>query len=469
MNRRLLSAITILIGLIVIALAVCSATVWRPSSTAQARMAAPTELPYVVTEPGVLGLVDSEVTVTATAATDENVIIVVARSSDMQAWLADDPYTSISGLSGWDTLSSTDVTERCDQDGASVATSKDTATAEADASASATPEAGDTSASSASATCTALTSSGADPAASDLWLKTQTGTGSTSLTLDATNPDLVVLAATTGADAAPELALSWPRSVSTPWLIPGLVLGGLLLLVGVFVLLIDIQMRHADSQRRARAAERAARIAAADGVATASLPMLDDPDRPLTRREKRDKERAERTGEEWVDPRTGKVYYGGVEAPTIPGAPAGPEGSGVPGASAALESSDAVGGAEVDAVDAVDAVDMAGTARGSAVIPGLSAQAAAAYRAGREPEEGDAYIPAATDDDQGWPAAGEGRPWSGVTDDREQPTVADHQGWPAAGEGRPWSEVTGERWRTQPRTWDLYGADQNDDDNEEHA
>lgn len=466
MNRRLLSAITILIGLIVIALAVCSATVWRPSSTAQARMAAPTELPYVVTEPGVLGLVDSEVTVTATAATDENVIIVVARSSDMQAWLADDPYTSISGLSGWDTLSSTDVTERCDQDGASVATSKDTATAEADASASATPEAGDTSASSASATCTALTSSGADPAASDLWLKTQTGTGSTSLTLDATNPDLVVLAATTGADAAPELALSWPRSVSTPWLIPGLVLGGLLLLVGVFVLLIDIQMRHADSQRRARAAERAARIAAADGVATASLPMLDDPDRPLTRREKRDKERAERTGEEWVDPRTGKVYYGGVEAPTIPGAPAGPEGSGVPEASAALESSDAVDAAEVDAVDAVD---MAGTARGSAVVPGLSAQAAAAYRAGREPEEEDAYIPAAMDDDQGWPAAGEGRPWSGVTDDREQPTVADHQGWPAAGEGRPWSEVTGERWRTQPRTWDLYGADQNDDDNEEHA
>ncbi len=468
MNRRLLSAITILIGLIVIALAVCSATVWRPSSTAQARMAAPTELPYVVTEPGVLGLVDSEVTVTATAATDENVIIVVARSSDMQAWLADDPYTSISGLSGWDTLSSTDVTERCDQDGTSVATSKDTATAEADASASATPEASDTSVPSASATCTALTSSGADPAASDLWLKTQTGTGSTSLTLDATNPDLVVLAATTGADAAPELALSWPRSVSTPWLIPGLVLGGLLLLVGVFVLLIDIQMRHADSQRRARAAERAARIAAADGVATASLPMLDDPDRPLTRREKRDKERAERTGEEWVDPRTGKVYYGGVEAPTIPGAPAGPEGSGVPEASAALESS-----------DAVDAVDMAGTARGSAVVPGLSAQAAAAYRAGREPEEEDAYIPAAMDDDQGWPAAGEGRPWSGVTDDREQPTVADHQGWPAAtdddqgwpaaGEGRPWSEVTGERWRTQPRTWDLYGADQNDDDNEEHA
>ena len=81
----------------------------------------------------------------------------------------------------------------------------------------------------------------------------------------------------------------------------------------------------------------------------------------------------------------------------------------------------------------------------------------------------EAMWPAATDDDQGWPAAGEGRPWSGVTDDREQPTVADHQGWPAAGEGRPWSEVTGERWRTQPRTWDLYGADQNDDDNEEHA
>ena len=57
MNRRILSAIIAVLGLIVIALAVCSATVWRPSSTAQATLPAKPEQNYVVTRPGVLGLV----------------------------------------------------------------------------------------------------------------------------------------------------------------------------------------------------------------------------------------------------------------------------------------------------------------------------------------------------------------------------------------------------------------------------
>ena len=63
-------------------------------------------------------------------------------------------------------------------------------------------------------------------------------------------------------------------------------------------------------------------MARADGVATASIPQLDDPDRKLTRRELREKERAESTGEEWIDPRTGRVYRGGVEVPDVPSAPA---------------------------------------------------------------------------------------------------------------------------------------------------
>jgi len=78
------------------------------------------------------------------------------------------------------------------------------------------------------------------------------------------------LAATDGSGPAPRITLSWPRTVSTPWLIPGIIVGGLLLLAGVFGLLIDIQMRRADSQRRQRAAERAARLATADSVILAS-------------------------------------------------------------------------------------------------------------------------------------------------------------------------------------------------------
>ena len=71
--------------------------------------------------------------------------------------------------------------------------------------------------------------------------------------------------------------------------------------------LVDALMRYnaqgaairitAAGRSRQRAAERAARLATADSVSTAGLPRVDDPDRPLTRRETREKERAEADGD----------------------------------------------------------------------------------------------------------------------------------------------------------------------------
>ncbi|MDU0347260.1 hypothetical protein RWX45_00220, partial [Actinomyces sp. MRS3W] len=298
MNRRILSVIIAVLGLIAIALAVCSATVWRPSSTARATLAQSPDQHYVVTEPGVLSLVESDVEVTATAASsDQQVFIAVGHDYDVDAWLASDPYISVTGLTDWDTLAAQTVTTSCPEEAAPAATATDTPTeAATEATAQASQDADG---------CTVLENSDANPADSDLWIATKTGTGSATLELDAASSDLVVLVATDGASDAPQLSLSWPRHVSTPWLIPGLVVGGLALLVGVFLFLIDIQMRRADEQRRARAAERAARMAQADSVDTVGIPQIGDPNRPLTRREQRDKERAEEAGEEWVDPRTG--------------------------------------------------------------------------------------------------------------------------------------------------------------------
>lgn len=382
MNRRILSAITALVGLIVIALAVCSATVWRPSSTAEATLATTPHQHYVVTEPGVLGLVDSDVTIKATGSKNEDVTLYVAHSSDVQAWLENDPYVSVTGLSSWTQLSSTDVTKRC-------ASASSTASASASGSASGTPSAAASakasSKPSASATattdakgCTVLEASDADPADSaDLWLATKTGKGSASLEIDATDPDLVVLAATDGSSDAPQLSLSWPRNVSTPWLVPGLIVGGLLLLVGVFMLLMDLQARREDEQRRAAAAERAARLSSADSTSTAGIPAVGDPDRPLTRREKRDKERAERAGEEWIDPRTGRVYLAGVEAPDVPAAPASEQ---------------------LESLSDEDAEASVGAARGAAVVPGLDEESVAAHRAGRELDD-DAPFAIASDDE----------------------------------------------------------------------
>ncbi len=384
-NRRILSVIIAVLGLVAIVLAVCSATVWRPSSTAQASLAQNPDQHYVITEPGVLSLVEADVKVTASAADDQQVFIAVGHAQDVHAWLASDPYISVTGLVDWNTLASESVTTSCPEEAA-----------ETSASAAASPAAtaGTTAEPTASAQsdgCTALENSGANPADSDLWITTQTGTGTATLELDTAGSDVVVLVATDGTSNAPQLSLSWPRHVSTPWLIPGLVLGGLLLLVGVFLFLIDMQVRHADEQRRARAAERAARMAQADSVATVGIPQIGDPDRPLTRREQRDKERAEAAGEEWVDPRTGAVYLGGIEAPAVPQAPA-------------PDADEPLSGA--------DAVEASGAARGSAVVPGLDADAAAAHRASRALEDDAplAIVEDAADDDsadQETPAQGE--------------------------------------------------------------
>lgn len=288
MNRRLLSAIVAAAGLIVIALAVCFATVWRPSSTIEATLPTSPEQNYVVTAPGVLNLVDSSVTIRATAADGSSpVVIAVGHEADARAWLAQDPYLSVTGLTDETTLQASPVTEACDSSGA----------------------------------CSAATPSNADPTSSDLWSNTADGTGSVSATVNITAADMVALVATDGSGPAPAVSLSWERSVSTWWFKPSLILGGLFILVGVFGLLLDLQNRRAEAERRNRAAERQARLDTADGVSTAAVPSIEDPDRPLTRREKRDKERAERQGEEWVDPRTGRVYVGGVEVPSIPSSP----------------------------------------------------------------------------------------------------------------------------------------------------
>lgn len=351
MRRRIVSEILALAGLVVIVLAVCSATIWKPSSTAVASLPAAPASAYVVTSPGVLGVADPEVTIKATAAdASAPVVIAIAHWQDVQAWLGQDPYEAVTDLSSWEQLEVVSVLTSCDA--AKVAAGLQEADAQ----------------------CTELSASGADPAQSDLWLRTEKGTGSATLAINAADPDLVALVATDGTAPAPMVSLSWPRTVSTPWLVPGLILGGLLLLVGVFGFVLDLQLRNQEAQRRNRAAERAARLATADGVSTQALPQVGDPNRALTRREKRDKERAESLGEEWADPRTGKVYLNGVELPTVP----------VPNVEEMPES--------VFEPTSQQVREHTGPARGSVVVPGLLDESVKAHRSARQmPEHAPAF------------------------------------------------------------------------------
>ncbi|RJF43204.1 hypothetical protein D4740_04925 [Actinomyces sp. 2119] len=465
MRRRIVSVIVTVLGLVAIALAVCSATIWRPSPTVEATLASSPTQPYLVTEPGVLGTVSSEVTVEASAPGDSEVTVIVARAADVQAWLDEDPYVSVTGLAeGSETLESTDVTEVCGDEASSQdadQTAEPTQGASADASAQASVQ---------ESGCVPREATGSNPVGSDLWIDEHTGTSSVSFTYSATNAHNVILAVTDGQEAAPTLTLSWPRTVSTPWYFyAGLVVGGLLVLVGVFLFLIDIQMRHADRRRRSQAAEKAARIAVADEVTTAGLPRLDDPSRKLTRREQRDKERAEAAGLEWVDPRTGRVHVNGVEVPDVPGAqeawgaqdagqPSEQPGDaaglpGVPGSTEAVSGywdGQAWGGQAVAGVDEVAGGASVGSGEETVVVPAVP-DAGSADVAGAGPDLDPVGAPDAGVDVE---AEAETGPWTSSTSRFAPPGAGAFQPAPGAAVPAPGEEAGGEAADVSAFTFD---------------
>lgn len=399
MSRRILSVVVTVLGLVLVALAVCSATIWKPGSKVEAKLASGPSQPYVITAPGVLSGAESDVTVTASSSDGKDVHLFVARAADLDAWMSPDannalPYTAITSIDAdAGTLASKDETQYCPPANAAPAPS---------AAPSAQPSA---SAQAGGSKCSERKAKGVTASGSDIWLGEKTGGSSVTFNtgkdadramLPHKNLDeqIVVMAMTDGKAPAPGLTISWKRQVETPWYFyGGLVLGSVFVLVGAFLFFIDLQLRRANVDRRARSAARAARIANADSVSTEGIPQVDDPDRRLTRRELRDKERAEASGEPWTDPRTGRVYLDGVEAPAASQMPealptegydygpaaglsAGPGSGFGDGAAAAYEQGH--GGQGEHAV--------AGVARGASVVPGLDEAATQQHRAAREPE-----------------------------------------------------------------------------------
>ena len=399
MSRRIFRVVVTVLGLVLVAQAVCSATIWKPGSKVEAKLASGPSQPYVITAPGVLSGAESDVTVTASSSDGKDVHLFVARAADLDAWMSPDannalPYTAITSIDAdAGTLASKDETQYCPPANAAPAPS---------AAPSAQPSA---SAQAGGSKCSERKAKGVTASGSDIWLGEKTGGSSVTFNtgkdadramLPHKNLDeqIVVMAMTDGKASAPGLTISWKRQVETPWYFyGGLVLGSVFVLVGAFLFFIDLQLRRANVDRRTRSAERAARIANADSVSTEGIPQVDDPDRRLTRRELRDKERAEASGEPWTDPRTGRVYLDGVEAPaasqmpealptegydygSAAGLSAGPGSGFGDGAAAAYEQGH--GGQGEHAV--------AGVARGASVVPGLDEAATQQHRAAREPE-----------------------------------------------------------------------------------
>ena len=110
--RIMRGVVTPILGLLAVAcigLGIMNATYWKPSSQIAAS-AAVKGTQYIVTDPGVLPLVDDQVTVSADAgSSDGEVCLALGSNKDVIGWLARQPYVRVTGLNEWTTLATTKV------------------------------------------------------------------------------------------------------------------------------------------------------------------------------------------------------------------------------------------------------------------------------------------------------------------------------------------------------------------------
>ncbi|WP_454301413.1 hypothetical protein [Salana multivorans] len=175
--RRVLGILLILLGTASIVLGVLSATSWRTSDTVTAT-SSPAEVPLVLIEPGVAGIVDPVVDITITPAEPtQTVTLITARDADAEGWIADAAVQRIENLADWTELV-TSTTEGVQE----------------------IP----------------------DPTVSDMWIKVEQVEGTLELdNFRAPEDRTVLLIARDGASGpAPTVSFTWQRDVATPYLMP---------------------------------------------------------------------------------------------------------------------------------------------------------------------------------------------------------------------------------------------------------
>lgn len=185
-----LAGLLALAGVAALAVGIAQRTVWLPEDEVSATATLPSDVPLAVTEPGVLEMREGPVTVTVTAGeNDTPVVLAVGRTADVEAWVDGAAHARIGGLQTQERLAVRTVDGETE-----------------------VPDPGTT---------------------SDLWTEQEVGTGGATFVYDPPPGSWALLAATNGTVPGPaRLTLTWPREVTTPWSVPLIVLGGVLLGTG---------------------------------------------------------------------------------------------------------------------------------------------------------------------------------------------------------------------------------------------
>jgi hypothetical protein len=432
--QRLIAAVLGVLGVAAIGLGVASATVWRADDPLVATAAPGGDTRTLVTDPGVLELAGDPVTVTVRA-DGSPVVLAVGRDTDVTAWVGSDPYERVTGLSDWHTLSTTAGQDAPEPTASPSATATEEAAAEAAPSPSASEEAG-------TAAATA-----ADPTGSDMWVVEVAGDDTATLEWPAQEGRWSLLAVSLG-DSAPVLDLSWPQTVTTPWLWPGVALGVLLLAVAAILLVRILRERRegpdagwtdvstgtlATVPLPGAGGAAGAATTPGDGTPAGSIPLgTVTPGVPLTRRQLREAEAAAAAARK----RGGRTPTGAV--PVVTGA------------------TPAVTGATPVVTGATPAVDGVGTPAAGTTADGRARTGDAARAGGTAPRPagpgaggGAAAAPATT----GTSATAGAPPASGASGARDDATSAlpAVHGAPAATPEPPATETAAADQRTAGR------------------
>ncbi|WP_458781696.1 hypothetical protein [Arthrobacter sp. D3-16] len=219
---RLKTAVAlVLLGLLTLLAGIGQKTIWAPSETFTASAPADAEAaPLTVIDQNLRTLHGGTVKINIEG--DGNFLLAAGRPDDVDAWVGQTAHNTVTGVS---------------EDGKALQVEH----AEGDTTAP-------------------------NPAGSDLWVSTENASGQ--LEYSWTPPadgDWTLLLASDGTQPAPaSISMTFPNDTSTPWAIPLMVLGSLLILGGIVLALLSLRKRNGDGDgqgsgfaQRARATSEA--------------------------------------------------------------------------------------------------------------------------------------------------------------------------------------------------------------------
>lgn len=274
--RRILAIVLIVLGLTTAGVGVALGTIWRANDTVTATLPQDPEVPVVVAGGNVLATVNPEVTITVTAQDpDTDLVLAMGRESDVRAWLGDASYLEVTGLTDWNTLAveqGTAKDPKASEDPSASGSEETTDAATEDSTEGSSEAEGE------------VANPVPNPAGSDLWIEQVTGTGELTYDWNRVDGRWMMLVASDGTHPAPTVSMTWTRNVSTPLVLPLIIAGAVVFLIGLVWLIIEMLVLRE---------ERRARLAAESGVDDApAVPTTDADGNPLTRRQIREAARA---------------------------------------------------------------------------------------------------------------------------------------------------------------------------------